>query len=96
LPIFLDRIVPAYLAIFISTAAVVIFGEVLPQAYCTGPQKTTIGYYMSPFVKFLQCIFYPFVKPIVWILDNMIEHDEGKLILNHDKIKSLLLLHNKK
>ena len=26
LPIFLDRIVPAYLAIFISTAAVVIFG----------------------------------------------------------------------
>jgi metal transporter CNNM len=26
LPIFLDRIVPSYLAIFISTAAVVIFG----------------------------------------------------------------------
>lgn len=51
---------------------------------------------MSPFVKFLQCIFYPFVKPIVWILDKIIEHDEGKLILNHDKIKSLLLLHNKK
>lgn len=51
---------------------------------------------MSPFVKFLQCIFYPFVKPIVWILDKIIDHDEGKLILNHDKIKSLLLLHNKK
>jgi len=51
---------------------------------------------MSPFVKFLQCIFYPFVKPIVWILDKIIDHDEGKVILNHDKIKSLLLLHNKK
>jgi len=51
---------------------------------------------MSPFVKFLQCIFYPFVKPIVWILDKIIDHDVGKLILNHDKIKSLLLLHNKK
>ena len=51
---------------------------------------------MSPFVKFLECIFYPFVKPIVWILDKIIDHDEGKLILNHDKIKSLLLLHNKK
>ena len=87
---------PAYLAVIISTTAVVIFGEVLPQAYCTGQHKTTIGYYMSPFVKFLQCIFYPFVKPIVWILDKIIDHDEGKVILNHDKIKSLLLLHNKK
>lgn len=55
-----------------------------------------IGYYLSPFVKFLQCIFYPFVKPIVWILDQLIEHDQGKLILDHEKIKSLLLLHNKK
>jgi metal transporter CNNM len=53
LPIFLDKIVPAYIAIFISTAAVVIFGEVIPQAYCTGPHKIAIGYYFSPFIKFL-------------------------------------------
>lgn len=72
LPIFLDRIVPAYLAIFISTAAVVIFGEVIPQAYCTGPQKTTVGYYFSPFIKVLQCVLYPFVKPIVMLLDKFI------------------------
>jgi hypothetical protein len=30
LPIFLDAICPAYLAILISTTAVVIFGEILP------------------------------------------------------------------
>ena len=75
LPIFLDKIVPSYLAIFISTAAVVIFGEVIPQAYCTGVHKVTIGYYMAPFVKFLECILYPFVKPIVFMLDKFIEHD---------------------
>jgi metal transporter CNNM len=88
--------VPAYVAIFISTAAVVIFGEVLPQAYCTGAHKTAIGYYMSPFIRVMECILYPFVRPIVMLLDRFIEHDEGKLILTHDKIKSLLLLHNRK
>ena len=31
LPIFLDALVPAYLAIILSTTAVLIFGEVLPQ-----------------------------------------------------------------
>lgn len=84
------------MAIFISTAAVVIFGEVIPQAYCTGPHKIAIGYFFSSFIRFLQCILYPFVKPIVVLLDQIIEHNEGGIILTHDKIKSLLLLHNKK
>jgi len=53
LPIFLDKIVPSYLAIFISTASVVIFGEVLPQSYATGSKKISIGYYFAPFVKAL-------------------------------------------
>ena len=30
LPIFLDAIVPAYIAIILSTVAVVIFGEIIP------------------------------------------------------------------
>lgn len=38
LPIFLDSIVPAYLAVFISTIAVVVMGEIVPQALCTGPK----------------------------------------------------------
>lgn len=31
LPIFLDALVPSWLAIIISTTAVLVFGEVLPQ-----------------------------------------------------------------
>ena len=37
LPICLDKIVPSYLAIIISVTAVLFFGEVIPQAICTGP-----------------------------------------------------------
>lgn len=55
-----------------------------------------IGYYLAPFVKFLEFIFYPFVKPIVMLLDKLVEHDEGKIVLTPEKMKNVLLLHNKK
>ena len=35
LPVFLDRLVPSYVAIIISVTAVLMFGEVIPQAICT-------------------------------------------------------------
>lgn len=38
---------------------------------------------MSPFVRFLWWVLYPFVKPIVMILDHLVEHDEGKIVLDH-------------
>jgi len=39
LPIFLHEIFPAWLAISISTVFVVVFGEILPMAYCVGPSQ---------------------------------------------------------
>lgn len=74
LPIFLDKIVPAYLAIFISTLAVLIVGEVIPQAYCTGPNQILIAYTMVPFVRFFEFIFAIFVRPIAWFLDTWLGH----------------------
>lgn len=38
LPIFLDKVVPSEYAILISVFAVLIVGEVIPQAICIGPQ----------------------------------------------------------
>jgi len=81
LPIFLDKIVPSYMAIIISTCAVVVFGEVLPQAYCTGPHKTTIGYFFAPLVRFLQFVLYVFVAPMTYVLDNWLGHHDDKIVL---------------
>lgn len=81
LPIFLDKLVPAYLAIFISTLAVLIVGEVLPQAACTGPNQIPIAYTFVPFVKFLELIFAIFVRPIAWFLDTWLGHHDDKVIL---------------
>ena len=30
------------------------------------------------------------------ILDKLVDHDEGKIVLSHEKMKNVLLLHNKK
>ena len=51
LPVFLHKIVPAFIAVLISTIFVVIFGEILPQAYCTGPAQIQIAEKMSPIVN---------------------------------------------
>ena len=96
LPIFLDKLVPAYLAVFISTLSVLIVGEVIPQAYCTGANQIPIAYTMSSFVKFLEFIFAIFVKPIAWFLDTWLGHHDDKVILTKENIRTLLELHNSK
>ena len=51
LPLFLDRLVPSPIyAVIISVTAVLIFGEVIPQALCS-KHGLAIGHYMSPFVS---------------------------------------------
>lgn len=37
LPLFLDKMVPEVWAVLISVTAILAFGEIIPQAVCTGP-----------------------------------------------------------
>mgnify|MGYP006902753980 CR=1 FL=1 len=43
LPIFLNAIVPEYIAIILSVSFVLVFGEIIPSAVFTGPKRLTIG-----------------------------------------------------
>jgi metal transporter CNNM len=38
LPIFLDRIFSPWVAVLISVTLILMFGEIIPQALCTGPK----------------------------------------------------------
>ena len=51
LPIFLDRLVSAVMAVIISVTAILFFGEVIPQAICTGPQQILIADTVAPLVN---------------------------------------------
>jgi metal transporter CNNM len=92
LPIFLDRMVPSWLAVVISTTLVLIFGEVVPQAICTGPKQLTIATWMLPLVKLMMLVCYPVAYPIARILDWLLGTHAAKRFTNED-LKTLVKLH---
>eukprot|EP00041_Stephanoeca_diplocostata_P010911 m.174827 g.174827 ORF g.174827 m.174827 type:complete len:469 (-) comp18336_c0_seq2:94-1500(-) len=77
LPLFLDKLVPSPVyAILISVTAVLIFGEVLPQAICSR-HGLAIGYYLSWFVRLLMLVLLPVGYPIAKLLDFFLGHERG-------------------
>lgn len=93
LPIFLDRMVSPVAAIFISVSLVLVFGEVIPQAICTGPNQLTIAYWMCPLVLTLMWCTGPVSWPIARILDIWLgEHTFQRY--DNDQLKKLVMLHS--
>ena len=63
---------PDWAAILFSTFIVLVIGEIVPQAYCTGPKKITIAYYAAPIIltmiKVLWILAYPMAKGLDYLL----------------------------
>lgn len=79
LPLFLDKILPEFLAILISVSLVLLFGEIIPQAYCTGPDQVKIAAFVSPLTKGLMWGTYPLSYPISLLLDHLLgEHTKSR------------------
>lgn len=75
LPIFLNRLVPAWLAVVLSTSLVLIFGEVIPSAIFTGPEQLAVVARFSPIVVAFQCLLSIVVRPIAATLDHVLGAD---------------------
>jgi hypothetical protein len=72
LPMFLDPLVPAWLSLLLSVSAVLIFGEILPQAACIGPRKVPIIAWLSTFLRVVMFVTYPIAKPLSRLLDHIV------------------------
>ena len=92
LPLFLDKIVPEYLAIIISVSLVLLFGEVIPQAICTGPDQVKIASIVAPLTKGLMFVTSPLSYPIAKLLDYLLGEHHKSRFLNND-LKVLIELH---
>lgn len=91
LPIFLDSAIGGLLAIVISATAIVIFGEVIPQAVCAR-HGLAIGARCAPYVLLLMYLFAPVAYPIAKILDRVLGvHDA--YTYKKVELKSFLQLH---
>mmetsp|Transcript_792 Transcript_792/g.1246 ORF Transcript_792/g.1246 Transcript_792/m.1246 type:complete len:584 (-) Transcript_792:125-1876(-) len=76
LPIFLDALVPSYIAVLMSVTLVLFFGEIIPSALFTGPNQLKLASRLSPLVKIVMALFYPIAKPIASLLDIVLHDDD--------------------
>jgi len=77
LPLFLDELVPGYVAIIMSVTLVLFFGEIIPSAIFTGPSQLRIAASFAPFVRFIQFACLPIAWPISKALDHCVGHGSG-------------------
>ena len=92
LPVFLDRIVSRVMAVVISVTLILAFGEVIPQAVCTGPNQVKIAAYVAPLTRFLMIISWPLSFWIGKLLDIILGEHHKSRFLNSD-LKALVELH---
>ena len=92
LPVFLDRRVNRVMAVVISVTLILAFGEVIPQAVCTGPNQVKIAAFVAPLTRFLMIISWPLSFWIGKLLDIILGEHHKSRFLNSD-LKALVELH---
>merc|ERR1719210_1361215 len=75
LPLFLDQIVPSWLAVIMSVTLVLMFGEIIPSAVFTGSEQLKIASKFAPMVAFFKFFLTPVAWPIAKVLDILLGED---------------------
>ncbi|KAJ1437700.1 hypothetical protein B484DRAFT_324434 [Ochromonadaceae sp. CCMP2298] len=93
LPIFLNRLVPEWMAVIISVTLVLFVGEIIPASILTGPRQLQYSAWMSPLVYLVLGVFFPIAYPISSCLDYIIGHDEGMTMYSRQEIATMMKIH---
>lgn len=92
LPIVFDSIIGGgWPAVLISTAMIVIFGEVIPQATCVR-YGLSIGAKLEPIVLFMMYLLWPIAYPTALILDACLGESQSTMY-KKSGLKTLVTLH---
>jgi len=92
LPVFLDRVFSRFAAVVISVTLLLIFGEVIPQALCTGPRQIQIAAMAAPMTRFLMIVSWPITFWLGKCLD-IILGEQGKTRYQNQDLKALVEMH---
>jgi len=97
LPLFLDQLVPGYVAIIISVTLILFFGEIIPSAIFTGPDQLAIAAKMVPLVNAFICFLMPLTFPIAKSLDYCLGHQhEEDVKYDRQELSTLVRIMYKK
>lgn len=93
LPLLLDRMFAQVLVVIISVTFVLLFGEVIPQAICIGPNQLKVAAMMVPMVKLVTAVLLPISWPIAKCLDYFLGKEHHAQRLKLEKLKALIEFH---
>lgn len=93
MPVFLEKLVPPYMAVILSVSLVLIFGEIIPSALFTGKNQIQLAAQMSTFVYFLLYVLYPVTFPISKVLDYIFGHPDDNSF-SRNELEALVILQN--
>lgn len=91
LPLVLDTLVSPVMAVIISVTAVLLFGEIVPQAVCK-TYGMAVGAACAPLVRFLLVVCFPVAWPISKLLDRVLG-GEGGTFYRRPQISAILDIH---
>jgi len=90
LPLCLDRLVNVAVALVLSTTAIVIFGEILPQAVCSR-YGMSIGGHSAPVVRLFMWVTSPLSWPMGKALDWILGSENS--LMGRRQLRALVDLH---
>jgi len=92
LPLFLDKLVPSWLAVILSVTLVLMFGEIIPSAVFTGSEQLLIAAKFAPMVSLFCCLLAPVAWPIAKTLDFLLGEDH-KGRYNFAELRAIVGIH---
>jgi metal transporter CNNM len=79
----LSKFFNGFVAGLLSTLLIVIFGEILPQAFAVKHSLRAIALF-APFLRLITILTYPITKPLQLLLDKLIGPEDEKLHSRHE------------
>ncbi|RHY23451.1 hypothetical protein DYB32_009193, partial [Aphanomyces invadans] len=92
LPIFLNTLINPVASVVFSVTFVVLFGEIVPTALCTGDRQLVIGAACVPLLRVLIRLTYPISYPISVFLNHTVGETASNLAYSRDELKALVQL----
>eukprot|EP00759_Apiculatamorpha_spiralis_P025374 PhF_6_TR28348/c0_g1_i1/m.42032/K16302/CNNM; metal transporter CNNM len=92
LPIFLEDLVSPYVAIVLSVTAVLLFGEIIPQAVCA-KYALTVCSTLAPIVRLMMILTSVIAYPISLLLDCIVGTGEENKMWKRDELREVLKIH---